>query len=120
MFRKGFISTYLLYIFIILNSICCIILINTTRKFKSLQNLKIANKYLNQEIIVISFVKCQLINDELESGNYKISDIEFEIIYKKDEVEITILEKYSEKIILKIFDNKIIDYSSYTHNLFGV
>ena len=120
MYKKGFISTYLLYIFIILHSVCCIILVNTTRKLKSLKNLEVSNKYLSQEVIVISFVKCNLKNNELESGNYTLSDIEFEINYKTDEVEITVFNEYSEKIILKIFDNKIVDYVSYAHNLFGV
>ncbi len=118
--KKGFISGVILYYFNIALLLILVILNNLNLKYKTLINLEIAHEYLNQETVVISFIKCALINDDLKENSYVSNGINFHVIKQEDQIIVDIYGKYEEVLIIKINGKNIVDYTSSSSNSFGI
>ena len=120
MFKKGFITTYFLYILLLVVSIIGIYSLIVQNKIKTVSNIKVSNEFLNQELIVINFIKCELLNDDLQDGNYTINNLNFTVSVYEDRVNVYVNSNLNETILInliKIEDNYIIDDYKTSTNL---
>ena len=120
MFKKGFITTYFLYILLLVVSIIGIYSLIVQNKIKTISNIKVSNEFLNQELIVINFIKCELLNDDLKDGNYTINNLNFTVSVYEDRVNVYVNSNLNETILInliKIEDNYIIDDYKTSTNL---
>ena len=120
MFKKGFITTYFLYILLLVVSIIGIYSLIVQNKIKTVSNIKVSNEFLNQELIVINFIKCELLNDDLQDGNYTINNLNFTVSVYEDRVNVNVNSNLNETILInliKIEDNYIIDDYKTSTNL---
>ncbi len=120
MFKKGFITTYFLYILLLVVSIIGIYSLIVQNKIKTVSNIKVSNEFLNQELIVINFIKCELLNDDLKDGNYTINNLNFTVSVYEDRVNVYVNSNLNETILInliKIEDNYIIDDYKTSTNL---
>ena len=120
MFKKGFITTYFLYILLLVVSIIGIYSLIVQNKIKTVSNIKVSNEFLNQELIVINFIKCELFNDDLKDGNYTINNLNFTVSVYEDRVNVNVNSNLNETILInliKIEDNYIIDDYKTSTNL---
>lgn len=111
---KGFISTYFLYIFMIISFCVLIISKNQINKSETLINIEEYSKHFNNEYIVISYLKDRLLKEEEIVGIHNINDIEVEVYEIGKEIYINIMDENFSTILLILNDEKtkIIDYES--------
>jgi len=107
--KRGFISTIFLIILIIMSSIYLVLIYKFETEIKAIENIKLVNIRLNDEIKVVSFIKCKLLNDSLETKLYIVEDETYDIIIFDNTIECT----YNNRTIIEFEfnNNEIIDYS---------
>lgn len=119
MYKKGFVSSYFLYILIIFFILLSIFFIKLQLKIKTIYNIGIANEYLIQEIVVLDFIKCKLLNNDFELGVYSVSNIHFNAEKKEDIIYVEIFSEREENLIIYLSNNndyyEIKDYHSSTY-----
>ena len=74
-------------------------------KIKTIYNIGIANEYLIQEIVVLDFIKCKLLNNDFESGIYSVSNIHFYAEKKEDIIYVEIFSEREENLIIYLSNN---------------
>ena len=119
MYKKGFVSSYFLYILIVFFILLSIFFIKLQLKIKTIYNIGIANEYLIQEIVVLDFIKCKLLNNDFELGVYSVSNIHFNAEKKEDIIYVEIFSEREENLIIYLSNNndyyEIKDYHSSTY-----
>ncbi len=124
MYKKGFVSSYFLYILIIFFILLSIFFIKLQLKIKTIYNIGIANEYLIQEIVVLDYIKCKLLNYDFESGIYSVSNIHFKAEKKEEIIYVEIFSEREENLIIYLSNNndyyEIKDYHSSTYESLGL
>lgn len=118
--KKGYSNIVILYLFTILSSLCLLILNINIYKAKTIYNLKIANEFLNQELLIISYIKCQLLNNELVSENITLNGINFTINADVNLIEVKINGDKQEIIKIYTNGNRITNYKTSIIEEFGI
>lgn len=102
----GFVSTYFLYILLYIVSVITVIALRDKQNVQFMMNMKEANMYLQQEIRVISDIKQQLLEGNLEDNEmYQLDD---HFIY------VNITSDYPETLVITLDedDATILSYTS--------
>ena len=102
----GFVSTYFLSILLYIVSVITVIALRDKQNVQFMMNMKEANMYLQQEIRVISDIKQQLLEGNLEDNEmYQLDD---HFIY------VNITSDYSETLVITLDedDATILFYTS--------
>ena len=118
MFKNGYISSYFLYLLIVVTTLIASLTLSLQYRIKSLYNLKISSEYLMQESIILNFVKCELYKNTLESNSYNVDGLNFNVNINNDKIYIYVNSKYSQNIIIEYkIEEEVIsinDYHTYT------
>lgn len=109
--KHGFISTYFLAILLYIASLITIITWIERENIETILNMKEANLYLKEEIIVLNDIKCMLSKDELEESVYESYGITYSCYI--DETLIYV-ETDKEQMIISYdsYSKKVLDYES--------
>ena len=102
----GFVSTYFLSVLLYIVSVITVIALRDKQNVQFMMNMKEANMYLQQEIRVISDIKQQLLEGNLEDNE----------IYKLDDhfIYVNITSDYPETLVITLDedDTTILSYTS--------
>lgn len=102
----GFVSTYFLSILLYIVSVITVIALRDKQNVQFMMNMKEANMYLQQEIRVISDIKQQLLEGNLEDNE----------IYQLDDhfIYVNITSDYPETLVITLDedDATILSYTS--------
>ena len=112
--KKGFISNYYLFIFLLLITLITCFLTNYVVQLKTIHNLEISNAYFMDEYIVIDDIKTRLLDEELENDTYVIQDISYAVEVDESIIYVDIYGKYNESLVIYYdnLTNKLLDYDS--------
>ena len=111
--RDGFISSYFIYLFMVISLCLCIITNKINYDNKTTYNLNIYSDYFTNEYMIISHIKSELLKEEGLLESYFINNHVVDISNNGDSLLITISGAYSEILELFIENNKIMRYESY-------
>ena len=107
--HKGSVSGYFLVLFLLVISICSVMLKNDINRIQTMDNLNKASKAFESEKAVILDIKDKLIN-EIESGSYDIQGINYVMEVKEKEIEVYINNENQSHLIISYDGNRIMDY----------
>lgn len=102
----GFVSTYFLSVLLYIVSVITVIALRDKQNVQFMMNMKEANMYLQQEIRVISDIKQQLLEGNLEDN--EIYELDDHFIY------VNITSDYPETLVITLDedDTTILSYTS--------
>ena len=112
--KKGIISNYYLFIFLLLITLISCFLTNYVTELKTLHNLENANAYFEVEYVVIDDIKQLLLDESLEDGSYSKLGISYDVMIDENIIYVDILGEYSESLVI-YYDselNKLLDYDA--------
>ncbi len=112
MFKKGFICTYYLLIFTVVTTLISALYLNINNRIKLTGNIKILNNCLSEEAAVLSFIKCEILNNRLKNGTYDYCGISFCLDTETDSMTVTVSKPYPEIIIITLENQMIYDYQT--------
>ena len=111
--RDGFISSYFIYLFMIITLCLCIITNKTNYDNKTIYNLHIYSDYFTNEYVIINHIKKELLKEEELLDSYLINNHIVDITNNEDTLIVSINGEYTEVLELFISDNKIMKYEAY-------
>ena len=111
--RDGFISSYFIYLFMIITLCLCIITNKINYDNKTIYNLNIFTDYFTNEYLIINHIKKELLKEEELLDSYLINNHIVDITNNEETLIVSINGEYTEVLELFISDNKIMKYEAY-------
>ncbi len=108
--NRGFISTYFLVLLMIMTAGLSIAVTNEMNQIETQINVSETNQYLLSEAQILSYIRCQIKNEELEEGTYVYCGNQFRISKSAYELTVEIYSPISETILIEMREERIYDY----------
>ena len=109
-FRRGFISSWFLMIFLLVITICSNAMVNDQNRLKTLINHRKSQEYLLAESAVVNDILCRN-TDGISEGTYSTETVSYELSEKENHLFAAILYPVQETMIIEVDeDGYIVDY----------
>ncbi len=108
--KKGFISQVTLVALSVITSQIALIHHHIECSYHVVNNIKIANETIKQEIIVINDIKCKLRNKQNIVGSFSVNNISYNAHYENDILLVFIQGLKEERMEIIILEDKIIEF----------
>ncbi len=113
MYDKGNVSLYFLTVFSLVTVWTGVIAANVGERMQAMDNMVMANRYLNQENAVICDLKCRLKNQAADEGSYLSSGVSYSLSCTEGSCTVLVGSPLPEQLLIEIRDGIIYDYVSY-------
>lgn len=84
--HKGFVSTYFLSILLYCSALLTVLTVNDQRRLKTVMNMQDNDAYFLQEAVIVSDIRCRLVNDRLSEGSYTAGGYAYDLDIQKDRI----------------------------------
>ncbi len=107
----GFVCLYFLVLFLLCTAVVTVLMSSLTDRLRTAKNIQKLNLYLAQESAVLQYVKCQLINEQLQDGSYEENGVSFDLSLHGDRIDISIHAPSPELLQITLEDEThVYDY----------
>lgn len=113
--NKGFMTTYFLGILSVLVTLTSLLNRNEQNRLNTAIQLKQLNRYLSEEAVALSTLKCALKNHCYEDISDYEAGVGYSVSFGESEATVWIDSPYPEVLIVQInkTEGTVIDYSAY-------
>ena len=109
--RDGFISGYFFRYFLLFLLVFGQIVLTCHEWSEAMNNMKIHNRYVRQEAIVLAYIKCRLKQNDLKEGTYEAANITFSLQGEKP-LRVIVVSPYSQYLEVEIVGQEIASYQA--------
>lgn len=106
--KKGFIATYILYLFVVFMGVYVVLLQRIYLQTNTLMHLEKVYYYNEVTRLIISRVRCALKNQKPLKANETIHTISYRVFYHQQFIDITIDSPINAHLRLTIENNEIV------------
>lgn len=112
MYKKGFVCSYYLMIFLIVTVFVSVLIRNISNRIRLTMNVNNINSYLSEEAAVLSFIRCEYANGRTEYGTFRTSGIHFSADADGDCITVIVYDPVPEIIRISLKDGYVFDYDT--------